>query len=240
MRIKMFSPINTTVLCTCGLLVALVFALPTPTFAQSCGTATGLNDFFTNWTTNSDLLNMLAQQSSNPPGTFVTPIIGYGQSGLQMGGTSQDYQFTGMQSVRSFSAPFTLSVYAVPVQGNGNPVNIFLVKGDLSQYLAVSVNFSPTYDGIWANATNLDPLTSLGEQFGPPILPAYNTLYQFTITVDSSGMATVTVISEGNMLGTLSSLPTGTGPFYIVLGQRIGLAPSGSQTAIYRSVELGT
>ncbi|MFZ0707004.1 MAG: hypothetical protein WAM71_15455 [Candidatus Korobacteraceae bacterium] len=112
------------------------------------------------------------------------------------------------------------------------------MSSDLSQYLTVSVNLSPVYEGMWVNATNIGQLWQLGEQFQPPIIPSLNTSYQFTLTVDASGDATVTVMSQGVTLGTLSNLTPGKGQFYVVLGQRIGNAPPGSQTAFWKYVTL--
>lgn len=209
-----------------------------PAQAQG-GCALCLSDDFAVWTTSSSFLNTLAQDSSNPPGTFVVPTLGYSQLGLQVSGLGQEYQMTGLQSLRAFSAPFTFTTLATATQGTANPIAIFLASADLTHYLTVSVNFSTTYDGIWADANNIDPLWQLGEQFSPPIVPALDTLYQFTVTVDASGDATVTVeSSDGMPLGTLTGLTPGTGPFYVVLGQKIGDAPAGPQTASYKSVSL--
>jgi hypothetical protein len=155
-----------------------------------------------------------------------------------MSGPTEDYQTTGMQSLKAFSAPFTATIFAAPVQGQADPIEIFLASADLSQYLTVSVNFNPTYEGIWVDATNLGALWQLGEQFSPQITPTYNAMYEFIISVDASGNATVTVEAQGNVLGTLSNPQPGKGPFYVVLGQRIGLAPQGSQAAFYKSVSL--
>lgn len=193
---------------------------------------------YSGWTTDSSFLVALAQASSNPPAVFVVPTLGFGQLGLEMTGITQDFQTTGMQSLQTYSTPFTFAAVATITQGAANPIEIFLVSSDLSQYLTVSVNLSPVYEGMWVNATNIGQLWQLGEQFQPPIIPSLNTSYQFTLTVDASGDATVTVMSQGVTLGTLSNLTPGKGQFYVVLGQRIGNAPPGSQTAFWKYVTL--
>ncbi len=227
--------------CTSTAALAMAFVLTVvtarPAEAQG-GCAICLNDDFATWSTSSSFLTALAQASSNPPGSFVSPTLGFGQLGLEMSGLSQDYQFTGMQSLLAYSAPFTFTTYATAAQGTANPIAIFLANADLTQYVTVSVNFSSTYDGIWVNATNIDAIWQLGEQFQPTISPALNTLYEFIVTVDDSGNSTVTVKAQGNVLGTLSGLTPGTGPFYVVLGQKIGGVSPGSQTASYKSASL--
>lgn len=219
-------------------LCALLSATPVVTFAQgSCPLC--LNDYFAQWTTNSTFLNNLAYYTSSPNGTFVPPALGFGQSGLQMSGLSADYTLTGVQSLVPFSAPFTFSTTAMASQGTANPIAIYLASNDLSQYVSVQVNFSSEYDGIWANAESVAPLWQLGEQFSPSITPSLDTLYQLIVAVDSSGNATVTVKNaQGSVLGTLTGLQCGgAGPFYVVLGQRVGNSP-GSQAASYKSVSL--
>lgn len=231
-----------TISCAATTALVLVFALTVvatqPAQAQYGGCAICLYDNFTIWTTDSPFLTALARASSNPPAAFVSPTLGFGQSGLEMSGPTQDYQTTGMQSLRAFSAPFTFTTFATATQGTADPIELFLANSDLTQYLTVTVSFNPTYNGIWADATNIAQLWQLGEQFQPPISPAFNTLYEFIVTVDGSGNATVTVKAQGTVLGTLSNLTPGTGPFYVVLGQRIGDAPPGSQAASWKSVSL--
>ena len=205
---------------------------PSPFFADNFTNDSSLNTQL--WTDSSSFLTALADGFSS---SFVTPQLAFSSlSGMQMSGPTQDSETTGVQSLATFTAPFTVVTYVTPVQGTANPLVIFLASADLTQYLTASVNFSQTYDGMWVDATNLGVLTQLGEQFSPPIVPAFNTLYQFIVTVDGSGNATVTVKAQGTVLGILSGLTPGTGPFYLVLGQRIGNAPPGPQVADWSSV----
>lgn len=190
------------------------------------------------WTDNSNFLNALATGFSS---SFITPQLSFSPLGMKMTGISQDGQLTGVQSLKTFTAPFTVVTYATPTRGEANPFVIFLASADFTQYLALSANMNPAYDGFWAVAPNIGSLwTSLGEQFSPPIHPQYNRTYTIVLSVDAAGSATVKVESYGTVLGTLSNPRTGgTGPFYLVLGQRIGLvAPTGSQVAYWAYVKV--
>lgn len=199
--------------------------------------ASSLTANFALWTTSSPFLTSLAEASSSPPASFVAPSLGFNQLGLSMSGPTQGYQTTGMQSLSTFSAPFTATILVTATEGTANPFEVFLANAGLTQFLTVTANVSTTYDGMWATATNISQLWQLGEQFEPPITPAFNTLYRIIIAVDTQGAATVTVEnSSGTVLGTVSSLQPGTGPFYLVLGQRIGNAPTGPQGASWKSV----
>jgi len=195
---------------------------------------------FTSWTTSSAFLSSLATNSSSPPASFVAPQLSFSSSGMQMTGPTQDYQTTGMQSLSTFTAPFTVVTQVMATEGTGDPFEIFLASADFTQFLTVTANVNPVYDGIWANAPNISQLWQLGNQFSPPISPAFNTPYQIVIAVDAQGAATVKVKSNGTVLGTMSGLQPGTGPFYLVLGQRIGNAATGSQVADWSSVRVTT
>ncbi len=189
------------------------------------------------WTTSSSFLNSLAAASSSPAGSFVAPQLDFSsQSGMQLTGPNQDYEFTGVQSLSTFSAPFTVVVNVTAVQGTANPFEIYLASADLTEFTSLAANVSPTYDGFWANAPNVSQIWQLGEQFSPPILPSFNTSYTVTVVVDGQGQATTTVSSNGTTFGTVSGLQVGTGQLYLVLAQRIGLAPTGSQVASWANV----
>jgi hypothetical protein len=158
-----------------------------------------------------------------------------------MTGLTEDYQTTGVQSLSTFTPPFTVLAYVTGAQGTADVFEIFLANSDLTQFLTVTADVNPTYDGTWATAPNLSELWQLGEEFSPSIPPALNTTYQVTIKVDAGGAAIATVEDlAGNVLSTVSNLQPGPGPFYLVLGQRIGDAPTGSQVADWSSVTITT
>jgi hypothetical protein len=195
------------------------------------------------WTTSSTFLTDLANGFSS---TWVTPQLSFDHdvSGMHMTGISQDGELTGVQALSTFSAPFHVVVFVTDVGGKANPFAIFLASSDLSQFLILHANQNPTYRGLWVNAPGVGPIYDLGEQFSPPIQPRVETLYKIVLSVDAtgSGSATVEDVFASRILGTLSGLQAGgTGPYYLVLGQRIGLvAPTGSQVADWSYVRVTT
>lgn len=194
------------------------------------------------WTPNSTFLDALAGASSSPPASFVSPELTFGhRSGMRMAGPTEDYQTTGVQSLATFTPPFTVLAYVTGDHGTADLFEIFLANPDLTQFLTVTADVNPTYDGIWATAPNISEMWQLGEQFSPSISPALYTTYQVTIKVDTQGAAIAIVENlAGTVLSTVSNLETGTGPFYLVLGQRIGDAPEGSQVADWSYVTVTT
>jgi hypothetical protein len=220
--------------CSIALSLVTCVLLAQPTSAQ-----TGLLDNFTLWTASSSFLNNLAGATSSPPGTFVAPQTTFtGLTGLQMSGVTEDYTLTGIQSLSTFTAPFTVITQVMPVQGTANPFAIYLVSADLTQYLTLHANVNPVYEGFWADAPNVDYLYNLGKQFPHNFVPQMNTEYKVVMKVGATGLAIVRVYAAGKLLGTLHGLQVGTGPFYLVLGQRIGLAEAGSQVADWSSVKV--
>jgi hypothetical protein len=197
-----------------------------------------LSDNFTQWTSSSQFMDNLAAATSSPSGTFVFPrTIFAGLKGLQMSGLTNDFTLTGLQSLTTFCAPLTATIQVTPIQGTANPFAIYLASADLSQYLTVHANVDPVYEGFWANAPNVNELYNLGEQFSPNFVPQMKTQYKVVIQIDPSGVGTVKIYSGDTLLGTLTDLQSGTGPFNLVIGQRIGLPEqTGPQVADWLSV----
>jgi hypothetical protein len=191
------------------------------------------------WTDNSAFLVSLAAASSSPPASFVVPTLSFSPSGMKMTGPTKDFETTGVQSQATFAPPFTVLVWATAVKGTANPFEIFLANSDLSEFVTVTANVSPAFDGMWATAPNVSQLWKLGEQFQPTITPALNALYRVLITVNAQGVGSVTMEdSIGKVSGSVFSLQPGTGPFYLVLGQRIGNAPPGPQVVRWKYVSV--
>jgi hypothetical protein len=206
--------------------------------AAAQGNSVALFDNFQKWTTSSNLLNSLATDFTC---TFIPARLGFSSAGLRVTGPTQDFQLTGVQSLQTFTAPFTVVTKVEATEGTADPFEVFLVSSDLTQYLAVAGNVNPSVIGFWVVSPNLGPLgSSLGEQFTPNIVTALDTPYQIEIAVSTAGAATVKVASNGTLLGTLSNLQPGTGPFYLILGQRLGYTATGPQVASWSYVSVTT
>lgn len=135
-----------------------------------------LSDNFILWTASSPLLNNLAAAWNGGASGFVAPrTIFTGLTGLQMSGLTQNNTLTGLQSLATFSTPWTVTVQVRPIEGTANPFAIFLVNADLSQYLVLyaNVNTAFAFEGFWGNAPNIGSLDFLGEQFSPNIVPQF-------------------------------------------------------------------
>jgi hypothetical protein len=227
--------------CLAGLLTLLSALMSTIALGQAPSSV--LVDQFTQdsklnralWTKHSKFLTELAAASSSPHASFLTPRLGFSERGMRMSGLTEDYQTTGVQSLLKFTAPFTVTVLVKATQGTADPFEIFLASPDLTQFLTVTGNANPSYKGIWATVPNISQLWQLGEQFATMAL---NTPYRIKISVSAQGTAKVKVVSLGKLLGSVSNLQPGTGPFYLVLGQRIGLAQEGPQVAYWNFVEV--
>lgn len=160
---------------------------------------------------------------------------------MSLTGPTGNYQTTGVQSLSTFTPPFSVLKYVIATEGTANPFEIFLASSDLSQFLTVTANFSPTYNGMWATAPNVSQLWQLGEQFSPGFDPIFDAPYKIIISVDAEGLATARVGNFADTsLGSVAQLQAGTGPFYLVLGQRIGNAPPASQVGDWFYVRVTT
>lgn len=176
------------------------------------------------WTTDSPFLTAVANAADSPPPMFVTPTLVFsGESGgMEMSGPNQNYQATGVQSLSTFTPPFGVITRVTPTGGAANAFEIFLVNADLSQYVTVSCNIAS--GNVWANAPNVTLIWHFGEEFSPPIPAQFGTLYAIETIVGAKGEASIKIRDrQGVVLGSISGLQVGgVGPFFLVLGQKIG------------------
>ena len=209
------------------------------------------------WQTQSPILTSLAARY----GSLVSPVLVFSPSGLQMSGIGGKKQFMGIQSTAAYPAPFSFSTTVIGMTQDAIPFEIFLVSGDMSQWLSISGHLGgrggprgvihlgfygpfggarfgvptggPSADyGIWVNHTGSgQPPSSLGNKiFGAPIA---GVPYTIQVNVGPDGMATITLLDPNHYALSETSVPVGTGPFYVVLGGRDGKAYS-----VWQSVAL--
>jgi len=209
------------------------------------------------WIIQTPLLQSLAQWNGS---VSVPPMLAFSPAGMQMSGVNGPGQFTGMQSVGAYLAPFTLTATVSGLAAQGIPFDVYLVSPDLRQWLSVAGHLggrggpregigirtpfggariplgggpSPDY-GIWANWTgSAQPISALGNKIYPA--PMAGLGYSITMTVGADGMASVALQnSVGQTLGAINAMPVGTGPFNVVLAAR----RSGPTFANWQSVQL--
>jgi hypothetical protein len=231
---------------------------PAPGLADYFNAEGGLNPAF--WTIQGNVLGSLAAANGSPP---IMPALVFGPGGMQMSGVSAPRQFTGVQSLGAYSAPFTLTARVTGLAEEAIPFEVYLVRPDLQQWLSVaghlggaghrdgdvhvggalpffrgSVNIplggGPSPEhGVWVNFTGSALPISA---LGNKICEhaAAGVPYTIQMTVGVDGTASVAFLdAAGLTLGARNGLPVGTGPFYVVLADR-----NGPTFATWQSVEL--
>ena len=231
---------------------------PPPGFSESFAAEPGLNAGL--WTTQSGVLASLAAVRG---ASFISPYLAFGPAGMQMSGASVFRQITGVQSVGSYVAPFTLTATVSGGAELAVPFEVYLVSADLRQWLSLaghlggagrregdirlggglpgfrgSVNIPlgerrSPEHGVWINYTGSALPISA---LGVKIFeePRAGVPYAIQMTVGADGVGSVAFLSpDGMTLGVRGGLPVGNGPFNVVLASRDGAA-----SANWNSVQL--
>lgn len=194
------------------------------------------------WTTDTPLLKTLGGKTSFfISSAWVEPKVSFSNQGMTVSGVSGTYQFTGIQSDQSFSAPFKLQATVMGTVANGNAFELYLVSEDLRQYMSVAGNLNKRnfgYYGTWLSSGS--PNTDILSGFNLYPTPDVNVWYTVTIAVNTTGLADVVLTNAaGNLLGSRSGVGLGTGPFFVILAQREGLPNTvGPNSAKWWRVEI--
>ncbi len=175
------------------------------------------------WTTDTPLLASIAQRFDSK---LVKVSILHTSSGIAISGVDDRNQFTGIQSKVRFSIPLALEAAVDGTKANGNSFEIYLINEDLSQYLRISGNLNKRnrpYYGVWVSSTT--PGLTL-EHSQSQILynePEESTWYIVRILVEPRGYVGVALLNrDGVAVGLKRDSYLGTGPFYLIFGQREG------------------
>jgi len=187
------------------------------------------------WTTSSPTLKDVSVitlgASTN---AFVAPQITFSTQGMTLAGVSGGFQATGIQSVATFSPPFTVQATVSIVEAHGDPtVPAALFIGN--------VNLLSSYIGIQFSDTGISAVSNVA--IGNPTLAnqAINgTTYSFSIAVTAEGVGTVTLYNAaGTTLGSVGNIAFGSGPFYCILAQYEGDAGVvGADQALWQQVSV--
>jgi hypothetical protein len=179
------------------------------------------------WTTDTPLLAALARSYGvliSPK--WVEPVLEFSRSGMTMSGVNGFYQFTGIQSVKEFTPPFSVQATVMSKIASGNPFEFHLLSADLRLHLSISGNVNKKnypYYGVGLSCNG--PATNV--KLYP--LPDVGVWYTIKIAVDSEGHAGASLEStRGEVLGSQKGMNLGMGPFYVVLTQYEGLPTSGA------------
>ncbi|HEY3854434.1 MAG TPA: DUF6600 domain-containing protein [Verrucomicrobiae bacterium] len=228
----------------------------------------GLTDFFNAegglnpalWSPSGNILSYLAAINGSPP---IMPALMFGPSGMQMSGISGPGQFSGVQTVTAYAAPFTLTARVTSLSDMAIPFEVYLVSPDQHQWFSLAghiggrghhdgevrvggaipflrgavdipIGERPSPDhGVWVNYTSS----------GLPIALLGNKIaehaapgipYTIQLTVGPDGMGSVSFMdAAGVTLGARGGMPVGMGPFHVVLAER-----NGPTVATWQSAEL--
>ena len=184
--------------------------------------------------------------SSPRTNTVVTPSLSFSSSnGMAVTGVSSTFEASTIQSVQSFSGPFTAQSIVTSPAAYGNPFLLLVSSSDGATGVGIAGNLNPLntgFSGIWQEHANGPGNFWTGIGDGTPLVasPSINTVYTLKIAVDSTGLATLTVSSQGNFLGS-STAQVGTGSLYLLLAQYEGSPnPVGPNEADWMSVAVTT
>jgi hypothetical protein len=181
------------------------------------------------WTVNGAVSRAALGKFEKPAYTLVSPnLVLDKQNGLGLSGMSGDGEQGAIESVRSFTPPFTVTALCNATSIHGDALRLAISNADGDR--GFSVGFG-SVDGSSVNAEDgsffcTGPPASGGpwQQIGEPLSslpPATDVWYVLTIAVDASGKATLAVSSGGYPIGTASNT-VGKGPFHVLLAQEDG------------------
>ena len=163
---------------------------------------------------------------------IINPTLSFSsQNGMQVSGVNALSSSAAIQSVQSFSAPFTAQAVVEGTIAHGNPFVFAIASQDGGQGVSMWGNLNSTntpyygIDEVYATGSgNLWQPTNLSIKIVQN--PQFNVLYTLGISVDASGLATLSVSAGQTVLGTVSQ-QVGTGMFYILLAQVEGAPVAG-------------
>ncbi|MGA2177281.1 MAG: DUF6600 domain-containing protein [Verrucomicrobiota bacterium] len=239
-------------------LVAVPSPAPAPGLIDNFGLEGGLNPAV--WTTASGVLASLAAVHGS---AWISPYLAFRPAGMQMSGVNGMGQFTGIQSVAGYVAPFSMTATVSGLSEQAIPFEIYLVSADLRQWLSVAGHLGgagsregelrlrgglPGFrggmdiplgerrspdHGVWVNYTG-SALPLAALGIKLYEEPHAGVPYTIQMTVGADGMASVILLNpEGSALGARVGLPVGSGPFNVVLASR-----NGATSANWNSVQL--
>ena len=191
----------------------------------------------------------------------------FSSAGMEVDQANQRFEVGTIQSIESFTPPFTLTAVVNGTVSNGhtftfgiastNASSGVLIYGDLNPHNCSNENDcgNPATCGTPANSSiesnqcyyGIDRRIAQGGGLwdSKAILfptPSVNVVYTLQISVDDSGNAKYSVSQGTQVLGSLAS-QVGIGPFYVIIGQSEGAPVETGHTlpnvAYWMSVSLG-
>ena len=168
-------------------------------------------------------------------------------SGMKMtsGGTGRP-EFSGIQSTYSYSAPFDLETTVSGLESAENAFSVYLLGPNSASTVGVEGDLGSgdgaSY-GLWDSQGSIPAGAGFPDSEDLIPAPSEGANYVISISVSSAGTSSV----EVNGVASAAHADVGTGPFYVVLGQRGPGAkpqtntpnPNTANIALWASASLG-
>jgi hypothetical protein len=238
--------------------------------ASAASSAPLLSDNFTQDTS----LNASLWQINGAVGTaFASVDVGsslvalapaFSSAGMEIAQINGSYEAGTINSLESFTAPFTATAVVEGTVSNGHTFGFALTTANTSSGILIYGNLNPTN---CSNEGNCGDPTVCGNSASPSVppgqcyygidakgatgngtwtktaklylTPSVNVIYTVQIAVSASGSAQYSVSQGGQVLGT-ATIDIGTGPFYLILEQVEGavVVSPGPNVAYWKSAEV--
>lgn len=186
------------------------------------------------WTTKGSVMQNLATTGGD---VLVDPVLNFSSTGMTMGGATQDHELAGVQATSFITPPFTATVTVKSVIAHGNAFVIYLTTTDFQHQFTIKGNTNSSnggYYGIRVQTTN-----HISNDQTLYTSPSQGTWYTFQMIVDANGMGHVVMLTGNTVLGNLTNLNVGLGPFSLILGQHEGVpSAAGPNEALWQSIEI--
>jgi len=219
---------------------------------------TGLNS--TLWQINGSVGSVMGLDDVGFQTILLQPT--FSSSGMEISQINASQEVGTIQSVESFSPPFTATAEAEGVISNGHTFGFAIASTNASSGVEIYGNVNATNcshlincgdptvcgtstnPGIPANQCYYGIDVKVGQGGGSwhhlsklYLTPSVNVIYTLQISVDASGLAQYSVSQGGQQLNE-STVQVGAGPFYIILEQGEGavVARPGPNEALWLSV----
>ena len=167
---------------------------------------------------------------------LVEPKLSFGSEGMTMEGADGIYRMTGIQSREKFNPPFTLEAKLSVLESHGNSFIIFMINPDFKSHVGIIGNVNPDVGpsyGVWLN------------DYGKPLnggriiwsTPRESEQYTIRLAMDSDGSARIDFERDEEILNSSLDVRSGSGPFYLLLGQTVGTpAVEGRNATVWKSI----
>lgn len=186
------------------------------------------------WFTGGSVLQNLATAGGD---SLVDPVLNFSSAGMTMGGTTQDHEVAGVQSTSYYTPPFTATVTVESIVAHGNAFVIYLTTSDYQHQFTIKGNTDSANAGYYG--IRVQTTAHISDDHLLYASPTQNIWYTFKMMVDANGQGSVVMSTGNTVLGNLTNLYVGMGPFYLILGQHEGVPyAAGPNVAIWQSAEL--